>query len=194
MAAATRIVLGLGNPGEEYRDTRHNVGYRVADAVAERARATMDLHAASSDLGEARWKGRKFVVARPLTFMNRSGEAARALLRRYAADPRDMLVVVDDIHLPLGTIRLRSGGGTGGHNGLEDISRRLGTDDFPRLRVGVGNDFSRGGQSDYVLSPFDPGELDLVDKVIGRGAEAALCFVTDGLQTAMNRHNVRING
>ena len=194
MAATRRIILGLGNPGGEYAETRHNIGFRVADTVAERARMTLDGHFASSIGGEGRWKSRNFVVAKPQTFMNRSGEAARAILRRYSAAPADLLVVVDDIHLPVGTIRLRSGGGTGGHNGLEDIAYRLGTNDFPRLRVGVGNDFSRGGQSDFVLSTFDENETEVVDEVVTRSAEAALCFVSDGLQKTMNRYNVRING
>lgn len=194
MAAATRLIVGLGNPGPEYADTRHNIGYRVADEVARRARFELDEHYASSTAGEGRWRSRRLAVAKPLTYMNRSGEAVRALIRRFKATPKDLLVVVDDIHLPLGTIRIRQGGGTGGHNGLEDITYRLGTADFPRMRVGVGNDFARGGQSDFVLSPFDADEVELSEAAIERAAKAALCFVTDGLQTAMNRHNVRING
>lgn len=194
MAASQRIIIGLGNPGPEYADTRHNIGYRVADAVAGRARFALDQHFASAEAGEGRWKSRPFIVAKPLTYMNRSGETARALLRRTKSTAAEMLVVVDDIHLPLGTIRIRRGGGTGGHNGLEDIADRLGTTDFPRLRIGVGSDFNRGGQSDYVLSPFEPDEQELVDQVVKRSAEAALCFVAEGLQTTMNRHNVRING
>ncbi len=194
MAASRRIIIGLGNPGAEYADTRHNIGFRIADAVAARARFELDQHYASAEAGEGRWKSRPFVVAKPLTFMNRSGETARALLRRTKSTAADMLVVVDDIHLPLGTIRIRRGGGTGGHNGLEDIADEIGTTDFPRLRVGIGNDFGRGQQSDYVLSPFDPAEAELVEDVVKRSAEAALCFVAEGLQTAMNRHNVRING
>jgi len=189
VASPTRIILGLGNPGEEYADTRHNVGFRVADAVAERSRTSMDRHAGSSVVGDGRWKGRPFVVAKPLTWMNRSGEAARALLRRFSVSPNELLVVVDDINLPLGTVRLRRGGGTGGHNGLEDIADTLNTHDFPRLRVGIGSDFARGNQSDYVLSPFEAGEFELVDDTVSHAAEAALCFVTDGVQTAMNRYN-----
>ena len=194
MAASQRIIIGLGNPGPEYADTRHNIGFRVADAVASRARFELDQHFASAEAGEGRWKSRPFVVAKPLTYMNRSGETARALLRRTKSTAAEMLVVVDDIHLPLGTIRIRRGGGTGGHNGLEDIADRIGTTDFPRLRIGVGSEFDRGRQSDYVLSPFEPDEEELVDQVVKRSAEAALCFVAEGLQTTMNRHNVRING
>lgn len=140
-------------------------------------------------VGEGRWRSRAFVVAKPLTFMNRSGESVRALIRRYRAESADLLVVVDDLNLPLGAIRLRRGGGAGGHNGLEDITDTLGTADFPRLRIGVGNDFAVGRQSDYVLSPFDGDEEEVVAGVVAEAAEAALCFVSDGLQTAMNRFN-----
>lgn len=184
-----RIIIGLGNPGVDYAETRHNVGFRVADAVAERARITLDRHIASATVGEGRWKSRPFVVARPLTYMNRSGESVRALIRRYRCEPNDILVVVDDINLPLGSIRIRRGGGAGGHNGLEDIADSLGTADYPRMRLGVGSGFAVGGQSDYVLSPFELEDEGVVADVISAAAEAALCFVSDGLQTAMNRFN-----
>ena len=189
MASTARIIIGLGNPGAEYADTKHNVGFRVAEAVAERSDTTFDKHIASATVGEGRWKSRPLVVAKPLTFMNRSGESVRALLRRYRVVPNDLLVVVDDINLPVGSLRLRRGGGSGGHNGLEDIADSIQTGEFPRLRIGVGSDFGAGGQSDYVLSPFDPRDEDVVSEVVRQAAEAALCFVSDGLQTAMNRFN-----
>jgi PTH1 family peptidyl-tRNA hydrolase len=123
--------------------------------------------------------------------MNRSGQSVKALLRQHGVTPQEVLVIVDDIHLPLGEVRMRAGGGSGGHNGIQDIIDRLGTTDFPRLRLGIGREFSRGGQSDYVLSPFDESEEEEVETVMQVASDAALAFVTDGVEAAMRRHNRR---
>ncbi len=189
MPASTRLIVGLGNPGAEYADTRHNIGFVVADTLADRCRISFDTHKHSAVFGQGSWRSRPLVVAKPTTFMNRSGTAVIPLMRFYGLSPADILVIVDDIHLAPGDIRLRAGGGSGGHNGIEDITERAGTNAFPRLRMGIGKEFGRGGQSDYVLSPFDGEESVLVEDVVSRAVDAALTFVTDGIETAMNRFN-----
>ena len=189
VARASRIIVGLGNPGPDYAETRHNVGFRVAERAAERARARFGPDYGRARLAEGAWRGVPFAVGLPQTYMNRSGESVAALLRRYGLTADDVLVVVDDLALDPGVLRLRPGGGDGGHNGLADISERLGTDRYPRLRVGIGKDFPRGGQSEYVLQPFTPEQRALVEVALPTAADAALAFVADGLDAAMNRYN-----
>ena len=188
MASSGRLVAGLGNPGSKYDGTRHNIGFEVVDAVAERVGARWK-EKGESELADARWRSRPMLLMKPQTFMNRSGLAIETVARKKKFDPREILVVVDDISLPVGMVRLKPSGGSGGHNGLEDVIDWLDSTDFPRLRIGIGSDFERGGQSDYVLSPFDPDERKIVDEAIERARDAVLTFVTDGVQTAMNRYN-----
>lgn len=189
MPKSKRLIVGLGNPGREYEGTRHNIGFEVADAVAERARISFEHERGDVLLGWGRLKSYTVGVAKPLTYMNRSGKAVLKLLGAHRLEPQEMLVVVDDINLDLGRIRMRASGSAGGHNGLQDIIDRLGHDDFPRLRVGVGGEFPRGGQVDYVLSSFHPDERPLIDDAVLRALDAAEAFVRDGLTTAMNRFN-----
>ena len=182
--------MGLGNPGAEYEGTRHNVGYWVVDAVAETARASFRHDGrANAMVAEGRARGRPLTLVKPLTFMNRSGQTVQHLLRRFTLAPRNLLVVYDDLNLPVGRLRLRKGGSAGGHNGIQDVIDRLGTDAFPRLRVGIGSDYARGGQVDYVLSPFDAEQQPLIEEAVVRARDAVITFVTDGLVTAMNRFN-----
>lgn len=186
-----RLVIGLGNPGPDYAGTRHNAGFLVVDRVAAEVGVEVDLEAAHSVVAEGRWRGQGLALAKPLTFMNRSGQAYAALLRRYRLEPADVLVVYDDLALPVGQIRLRAKGSAGGHNGVQSVIDTLGTSEFPRLRVGVGDSFPPGGQVDYVLSPFDDDEREAVGAALDAAAEAALTFARDGLTAAMNRHNRR---
>lgn len=188
MASPGRLVAGLGNPGLKYEGTRHNVGFEVVDAVADRAGARWK-EKGEAYLADSRWRSRPMLLMKPQTFMNRSGTAIENVARKKKFDPKEILVVVDDISLPVGTIRLRPAGGSGGHNGLEDVIDWLDSTDFPRLRIGIGSDFERGGQSDYVLSPFDPDERRVMDETIERARDAVLTYITDGVQTAMNRFN-----
>lgn len=190
MAGRNRLIVGLGNPGAEYEATRHNVGFVVVDALAEKARVTLAYDGrADALMGEGRVRGRPLVLAKPQTYMNRSGSSVKHLLRRYGLQPADLLVLVDDINLPLGKLRLRERGSSGGHNGVDDIIDALGTDDFPRLRLGIGSTFDRGGQVDFVLSPFEPDERPVIETSIQRARDAAIAYVTDGIVTAMNRFN-----
>lgn len=188
MASSSRLVAGLGNPGRKYEGTRHNIGFEVVDAVADRVRARWK-EKGEAFLANGRWRSRPMLLMKPWTYMNRSGTAIENVARKKKFDPREILVVVDDISLPVGTVRLRPSGGSGGHNGLEDIIDWLDSTDFPRLRIGIGSDFERGGQSDYVLSPFDAEERPVMDEAVERAVDAVLTFVTDGVQTAMNRFN-----
>ena len=189
MARAKRLIIGLGNPGEKYAGTRHNVGFAVADAVADRAGISLSHEKGNVLLGLGRSRGCSFGVAKPLTFMNRSGSAVRTLIGRFGLSPDEILVVYDDLNLDLGRLRLRPGGSAGGHNGVEDIIHQLSTDQFPRLRVGIGNEYSRGKQVDYVLSPFSTEQMPVIEDAIPRASDAAIEFACRGLVVAMNRFN-----
>lgn len=190
MAKNARLIVGLGNPGSEYEDTRHNIGFAIVDAIAEKARITFKYDGrADAFVGEGRVRGGPVLLAKPLTYMNRSGDAVKRLAKRYQFVSRELFVIVDDINLVTGKLRLRQRGSAGGHNGVQDIIDCLGTDDFPRLRIGIGNDFPRGRQADYVLSPFSVDELPVIEEAVQRGRDAAITFVTDGIVTAMNRFN-----
>ena len=190
------VIVGLGNPGAQYAATRHNVGFWVAEAAAERAGFAPEMEAAASIVGEGVLEedGREplpLAVALPQTFMNRSGAAVALLLERYALTPDRLLVVYDDLALPVGQIRLRRKGGAGGHNGVSSVIEALGSTEFPRLRLGVGDSFAPGRQVDHVLSPFAEDERETIDDAVERAAEAALVVARDGLTAAMNRFNQR---
>lgn len=190
MASAQRLIIGLGNPGADYVSTRHNAGFMVVDAVADRIKAPAFEHGRGNTLlTSGRMRGRPVVLAKPLTYMNRSGAAARALLNLYGLEPDNMLVVYDDIALPAGKLRLRPQGSAGGHNGIQDIIDAIGTDVFPRLRFGVGSHFARGRQVDYVLSPFSDEQTEDVEVGISRAVDAVVTFVAEGITTSMNRFN-----
>ena len=186
-----RLVVGLGNPGPDYEDTRHNMGWHVVDHLAGTLGAAFDHEKAHAQIALAEHEGVRIALAKPMTFMNRSGQAVTALLKRFGLEPDDALIVYDDLALPLGAVRLRGKGGAGGHNGVQDIINRLNSPDFPRLRVGVGDSFPPGGQVDFVLSPFDEDEREAARETAAYAAEAALGFVHDGLTAAMNRFNRR---
>lgn len=188
-ARVQRLIVGLGNPGPAYAGTRHNIGFEVVEHMAARTRTGLGPGRARAIGGVGSWRARTFALAMPQTFMNLSGEAVLGLMRAYALQPEDILVVVDDIALDAGMLRTRPGGSAGGHNGLQHIADLLGTDAYPRLRFGVGRDFPRGRQAQYVLEPFTPAQRALVDEALPVAVEAALTFITDGVQTVMNRYN-----
>lgn len=183
-----RLIIGLGNPGPEYADTRHNVGFRVADALARRLRVSFE-RSKSAMVAQGHHKNRAVGIAKPLTYMNRSGDAVAGLCREHGLDPDELLVVVDDLDLPVGTIRLRPKGSSGGHNGLAHIAERLGTTNHPRLRVGIGHDFADGEQVDYVLSPFTAEQAPQVEAAVSDAVDAILTAVREDLDTAMNQFN-----
>jgi PTH1 family peptidyl-tRNA hydrolase len=176
----------LGNPGPKYKGTRHNIGFAVVDELARRA--GIEFESAPVDALVARWRTHDLLIAKPLTFMNASGEAAGALARYFKIDPGEMLVVVDEVHLPLGRLRVRTRGSAGGHNGLKSLIAHLG-DEFARLRVGVGRGDSRRDLADHVLAPFDSDEAAEVERMTARAADAAELFTTAGIAAVMNQYN-----
>ncbi len=184
-----KIVVGLGNPGDRYANTRHNVGFAVASRVAKRARADFGIKAADSRIAEGSLGDLKVAIARPQTFMNDSGRALTKLLDRYRLEPKDAIVVFDDVDLPLGTIRIRQSGSSGTHNGMRSIVSAIG-EGFPRIRVGVAPAEPREvpDLAEYVLSPFDEDEKAVAEKAMDRAAEAVLVAVRD-LARAMNQFN-----
>jgi PTH1 family peptidyl-tRNA hydrolase len=187
------IVLGLGNPGVRYRPTRHNIGFRVVDSIA---RAAQLEFRAEGELGRRAWTAEAagpvgpLVLAKPRTFMNRSGRAARDLCRFYEVAPDRLLVVYDDADLELGRIRLRSSGRAGGHRGVESVIEALGSDAFPRVRLGVrGSDREVEALEDYVLSPFEPEEEEIVTSLVELAVAAVGSILTEEMDVAMNRFN-----
>lgn len=184
------IVLGLGNPGAEYAHTRHNIGFDVIDILASRHRVRLNLHRDHARYGLGRIADVPVLLAKPMTYMNRSGEAARALLQRYPLEPARLLVIVDDVALPPGKIRVRPSGSDGGHNGLESIIQCLGTQAFPRVRVGIGSP-PPGQMVEYVLSRFSPQEQPIIEEALQRAADAVEVAIAEGVQAAMNRFNAQ---
>ena len=184
-----KLVVGLGNPGNKYEGTRHNVGFAAVDILA--ARHSVQWEAAPRGAGAlvGRWRAADVVLAKPLTFMNLSGAAVAALLQFYKIELPDMLVIVDEVQLDTGRIRLRPEGSAGGHNGLKSIIESLGTGAFPRLRIGVGRGDTRRDLADHVLAKFDAEERPIIDEAIGRAADASEAFVAEGMAVAMNRFN-----
>ena len=182
------LIVGLGNIGSEYWGTRHNIGFRVVNAVAEADSAdfTEERYGAVARL---RFKSAELVVLKPNTFMNLSGNAVRYWLQRESIPRERLLVVADDLSLPFGSLRLKARGSHGGHNGLRNIGELLSTDGYARLRFGIGNNFPRGRQVDYVLSPFTDDELAQMPAIVDRAVEIVRSFCLEGVDVAMNRYN-----
>jgi len=184
-----RLVVGLGNPGERYRRTRHNVGFMVVDALARRAGAPRGGERGEAWVIPARVGGEDVLLAKPLTFMNRSGAAVDQLLAQEQAAPQDVVVVLDDVALDLGTLRVRERGSHGSHNGLRSVIDVLGTDEFPRVRVGVRKGEPPDALADYVLSEFPQEDVLVVQEVVGWAADAVEMLIREGPAAAMNRFN-----
>ena len=180
-----RLIAGLGNPGLEYEHTRHNIGFLVVDRLAAHLESTWKQSTKQDALLA---KSGELILVKPMTYMNRSGEPLAELAQFFKIEAPEILVVLDDLALPLGRLRLRAGGGPGGHNGLESIIVRFGTEDIPRLRIGIGA-APREGSVEYVLSRFFEEEKPLVRSTIDRAAEAVKCAIDNGLVSAMNTFN-----
>jgi PTH1 family peptidyl-tRNA hydrolase len=180
-----RLIAGLGNPGPEYAATRHNIGFMVADQLAAQFGSTWERStkwdALSAKCGEV-------LLAKPMSFINRSGYPLLAIAQFYKIEPREILVMLDDMALPLGRLRLRTSGGSGGHNGLDSVIMQFGTEEIPRLRIGIG-EAPRAGSVDYVLSRFFEEEKPIVRSAIDRAVEALKCAIDNGLISAMNIFN-----
>jgi PTH1 family peptidyl-tRNA hydrolase len=182
-----KLVVGLGNPGRRYAGTRHNIGYEVLDLLAQRHR--LEWESAPADAIMAKWRAADALVAKPLTFMNLSGQAVGDLLRFFKVERSDLLVVVDDVNLELGRLRARRAGSAGGHNGLKSVIEQFGTEEFARLRIGVGRGDARRDLGDHVLATFDPSEREVVAETVARAADAVELFIAEGIGPVMNRYN-----
>jgi PTH1 family peptidyl-tRNA hydrolase len=189
MTLDTYLLIGLGNPGREYRDTRHNVGFMLIDRLVVRLNAQGMKVQSKAIVTTATHEGRKLLLAKPQTYMNLSGQSAQSLLNFYKLPIEHMLVAHDDLDIPFGTIRIRPKGGPGGQGGMASTIQQLGTKDFARLRIGIGRPPGRMDPAAFVLQDFSREEMKLLSEIIDRAADAALTFVTDGLNKAMNKYN-----
>jgi PTH1 family peptidyl-tRNA hydrolase len=183
------LIVGLGNPGREYRTTRHNVGFMAVDALAKTFDTALTRMQSNALIGQIAVGGRKVVLAKPQTYMNLSGQAVASLVRFYKVPLDHLLVVHDELDLPYGTIRLRPGGGSAGARGMGSIIDRLGTHEFPRLRIGIGRPAGRMDPADYVLQEFSRVEQEMLPPVLDRAGAAARTFLEQGIQQAMNQFN-----
>lgn len=190
-----KLIVGLGNPGTQYVSTRHNIGFRVVEAFARKHRIEIDTREKSAVTGRGRVAGQSVLLAKPLTFMNLSGDAVGKLVRTYLESLADLIVVYDDVDLPVARLRLREGGSPGTHNGMKSIVQALGTEAFPRLRFGVrGSDYDRVRDlAGYVLDDFGKEEELLVETAIGSCMDALIMFVRGDLRRAMNEFNRETN-
>ncbi len=182
------LIVGLGNIGDEYRDTRHNIGFMVLDALAEASNTRFSTER-YGDVARMRVKNKQLVLLKPSTYMNLSGNAVRYWKEKEGLDLSHILVVVDDCALPLGALRLKPRGSDAGHNGLKNIAAMLGSDAYPRLRFGIGNDFPRGCQIDFVLGKFPADERATVNERIGVACDAIRTFCLEGIDSAMCKFN-----
>lgn len=183
-----KLIVGLGNPGADYERTRHNVGWWVVEAFARKFRIAIDTHEKAAMTGSGRVAGGAVMVAKPLTFMNLSGDSVRLLVNAYLDSTDDLMIVYDDIDLPLGKLRIRPNGSAGTHNGMRSIVVTLGTERFPRLRVGVGAP-DRGKLRDFVLDEFAADEQPVIDRAVVRAVDALVLFARGDLRRAMNEFN-----
>jgi len=192
-----KLVIGLGNPGKAYAHNRHNIGFRCLNHLAKLHSIPVKQHQCLSQTGSGKIAGFKVLLAKPKTFVNQSGEAVGRLMHKYNIPVNDLIVIYDDLDLPLGKLRLRAGGSAGGHKGINSIISVLGNEDFPRIKVGIGRPTTEDGTSitdedvivDYVLSDFTPGEDDIVKPAIAKVAKAIECVLTEGIIAAMNKFN-----
>lgn len=185
------IIAGLGNPTKEYDKTRHNVGFSVIDVLADRYRIDVSERKHKALCGRGAIEGQKVVLMKPQTFMNLSGESIRAAVDFYKVEPEDVIIIYDDISLEPGQLRIRLKGSAGGHNGIKNIIAHLGTQEFSRIKVGVGAKPPRMDLAAYVLSRFSQGEQKLMDDAFSEAAGAAVMMMTDGADRAMNHYNTK---
>lgn len=183
------LIAGLGNIGPDYEGTRHNIGFELADRLAEKLSARFTLGDGPFLIAEGSFKGEKIYLIKPTTYMNRSGSAVSRAAALTDTRFSDCLISYDDINLPAGKIRYRPSGSAGGHNGIKDIINRLQTNKFPRLRIGIGGDFARGRQADYVLSPFTSDQRNIMDETLNEAVESVFTYLRGGIEMAMNNYN-----
>jgi PTH1 family peptidyl-tRNA hydrolase len=193
-----KIIVGLGNPGSHYRLNRHNIGFHCIEHIADKFSIPVKKRLCKSDTGQGSIGGCEVLLIKPRTYVNLSGEAIACLLDKFRVKPVDLIVIHDDLDLPTGRIRLRLGGGSGGHRGIKSTIDRIGSPDFNRVRIGISRPGNKGSRYadedeivDYVLGDFPPEEADIVKTAVAGVAEAVECLLSDGIETAMNRFNKR---
>ena len=185
----TFLIAGLGNPGKEYRETRHNIGFMTVDRIAERFGVKFTRTQFKALITDVRYLDQRIYLAKPQTFMNASGQAVGALLKFHKIPYENFLVAYDDVDLPFETIRMKPSGGSAGHRGMQNIIQQIGTQEFPRLRLGVGRAYGSKQAADYVLKPFSREEHEFLSVYIDRAAEAALTYIAEGIDRAMTTYN-----
>jgi PTH1 family peptidyl-tRNA hydrolase len=185
----TFLIIGLGNPGRAYRETRHNIGFMLMDRVSSRLKMRFMRLQSRALIASTIFQERKIILAKPQTFMNLSGQSIQGLMHFYKLPLEKLLIAHDDLDLPVGTIRLRPDGRSAGQKGMMSAIERLGTDEFPRLRLGIGRPPGQMSAPDYVLQNFSAGDLTIINETLDRAVEAALLWVTDGLEKAMTKFN-----
>lgn len=185
------LVVGLGNIGSEYENTRHNMGFIVLDAFAKASNVVFHTDR-YGDISEVPFKGNRFTLLKPSTYMNLSGKAVRYWMQEKKIPIENIVIICDDLNLPFGTIRMRKNGSDGGHNGLKNITELLGSQEYARIRLGIGNDFARGHQVDFVLGKLNEEELNLMESISGKVIDGVKAFATIGVDRAMNSTNCRI--
>ena len=184
-----KLVIGLGNPGGQYAETRHNVGFWCVERLARGSSIAFTRRRRHMVIGEGRLAGHPVALAKPKTFVNRSGQAATSLLGLYRASPSDLVVVYDDMDLPVGRLRVRSRGGAGGHNGMKSIIEAVGTEEFTRVRIGIGRPPSGTDEVDYVLGTMSSEERSRVEEAVESAAQAVTCILAESVDVAMERFN-----
>lgn len=182
------LIVGLGNMGAKYDNTRHNIGFEVIDALAQEHKIAFK-HASLGDVGEFRFKGRTFVLLKPSTYMNLSGKAVRYWLQKKKIQKENLLVILDDLNIDFGGVRLRAKGSDGGHNGLKNINEILGTKEYARLKIGIGDNFSKGHQVDFVLGKWSSNEREKLPEILEHCTEAVKAFGTIGIARSMSQYN-----
>ncbi len=185
----TFLIIGLGNPGREYRETRHNIGFMLLDRLTVKLNARFTRLQSRALVASTNYLERKIILAKPQTFMNLSGQSVQGLMHFYKLPLENLLIAHDDLDLPVGVIRIRPDGGSAGQKGMTSTIERLGTNEFPRLRLGIGRPPGQMQPPDYVLQDFSKADLAIISETLNRAVEAALTWVTDGLDTAMNKYN-----
>ncbi len=183
------LIVGLGNIGQEYEDTRHNVGFQILDALARASNVVFDANKRYGAVAEYKFKGRTFILLKPSTYMNLSGNAVRYYMQKEKIDIKNILILVDDLAIPFGKIRVRAKGGDAGHNGLKHINSILGRNDYARVRFGIGDDFSRGKQIDFVLGEWSEDEKTVLPEQFDYVGDIIRAFGTIGIERTMNQYN-----
>lgn len=187
-----RLIAGLGNPGKKYENTRHNVGFKAIDLLADKLAMRLDQKKFSSEFGQTQYKDKKLILIKPQEYMNRSGQAVATVKGFYKLEDSEIIVVTDDLALEPGVIRVRPKGSAGGHNGLKDIIARIGTNQFPRLRIGIGQS-TFADSKDYVLGKISSDEADDINSAIEKSVQAIFSWLDEDIDSVMNRFNVKKN-